>query len=132
MLGHHLQRDVAALGIGRELAQLDCEAFAQVARRDSGRLEVVDLPEHRLDLVDIDLATRVVDAVADVIERQPEVTVLVDGVDDRGSDDLIGRAESRHGQLPMEPVLERLGLLTVGDDVGVAEAVACVPAGRGS
>ena len=121
MLGHHDERRVAPLRVRRKLAQLDRQALLQAARRDSGRIEALELLEHRLDSMEAHLLVPGIEALADVFQRKLEIAVVVDGIDERGRNDPVGVAEPHQRHLPVETILERLGLRTVGEEVHPVE-----------
>ena len=121
VLGHQHQRSVAPLGVGGKLAQLHCEAFIQPARRHARRIEILNVPEHGLDLFQGHLLVPRVETLPDVFEVEREIAVVVDGIDERGRNDPIGVAESEHGHLPVKTILERLRLRAAGNEIGAVE-----------
>ena len=132
VLRHQRQRGVAPLGVGGKLAKLHRQAFIQPARRHTRRIEVLNLPEHGLDLFQGHLLVPRVEALPDVFEGEREIAVVVDGIDERGRDGPVGVAESEHGHLPVKTILERLRLRAVGNEIGAVElAVRRVAVERG-
>ena len=104
-----------------KLAELHREALVQPARRHAGRIEVLNLSEHRLDLFQGQLLVPRIEIVPEVFEGWHEIAVVVDRIDERRRDDPVGVAESEHGHLPVETILERLGLRAVGNEIGAVE-----------
>ncbi len=118
-----------------ERAQLQQQAFAQVARADARRIEVLDDAEHPLDfgfgverkLLIVLAVTRLrrvgdpfVDVAAQLLERDGEVAVVVDVADEFLGEEALAVAEFEHLHLVAEVVAQvaaldrhRLGLLAI-------------------
>ena len=89
-----------------QLAQLNQQAFAQITRRDTRRIEGLNAVQHCFDLFDLHVG--VVHAGDDVFEGRRQVAVFADAVDDRFRDVEIGVTEWGQAHLPDEVIAQRL------------------------
>ncbi len=89
------------------MAQLQQEAFAEVACANAGGLELLNAMEHGLDLVEFDVQLRV-ERVADFLQRLVQVPLVVDAVDEGHGNQPIGIGHRRQVKLPEQMALEAL------------------------
>ena len=95
------------IGVVGKLVQLDQQTLAQIARSDSGRIELLDTFEHRNDFVFFDFVLGGKSG-QDLLERRDQHAVVVDAVDDRARDCEIALRHRRQVQLPQQVILQRL------------------------
>ncbi len=100
-------------GIAGELGELDQQAVAQIPCRHAHRIETLDAFQHRLDLIQPNVA--VAHAVEDILQRDGQVAGLIHGVDNRGRNSAIGIGEGGQLHLPHQVVLQRLGSFALVD-----------------
>ncbi len=84
-------------------AQLQAQAFAQVAGADARRIELLDAPQRALDDLEVLAALE-----GDLLDGELDVAVVVHVADQHGGDRLLLLVELVHLQLPEEVVGERL------------------------
>ena len=90
MLDQRLHRRIVAV----EFAQLDREAFAQVARADAGRIEFLQHREHRLDV-----RLRGAEPLGGLAQIRRQIAGLVDQIDQILADHALRRRGEGHRQL---------------------------------
>ena len=108
VLGRDPPRELEARRLGDELAELQLHAFADRARADAGRIELLhELDEHLLDVFDRHENVRR-QRCADRLEIVGQVAVVVDRVDDRLADRRRARVEVLELELPEQMIAQRL------------------------
>ena len=100
------QREAQARRVGMQRAQLQREAFAEVARGDAGRIERLHELSTRSTSVGVgrDFGQQ---RGGDVVERVGEVAVVVDRIDDGARDGEFARREIGVFELADEVILQR-------------------------
>ncbi len=136
--GHELDGAVAVRRRFGHRAQLQLEAFRDVACTDARGLEVLHVLQRDLQVLDLDVGHRGDGGRAKLLEVLLEVAVLVEVADDHRGDALVALGEADERQLRFEMLGERglrggelgevvavvvLAARGAGADVLVAEAV---------
>src|SRR3989344_474140 len=97
--GGELHRRLQVGHAGWERLHLQAQALGEVARAHAEGIEVLDLVQHRLDLVHFD-GMIFSQRLLDLLQLAAQVAVLVDGVDQGQRDLLVGIRKRRHLHLP--------------------------------
>ena len=105
-----------------ELRQLQAQAFAQAARADADRVELLHLVQHGGDLVlaGLDVGRQ---RGGDRRQRLAQVAVVVDGLDQGHADQAVARRQRAQVQLPQQVVVQRVRFGDLLGDRGVVVAV---------
>ena len=97
-LGHALGNDLLGQGILRiERSKLNQQAFAQVARANAQRIELLHHGQRFLDILQ-----RVIAVLGDLLERNGQIAVFIEIADDDFGDFAHGFIANRHAQLPSQ------------------------------
>ena len=113
-----------------QLAQLQQQALAQVARADAGRFELLDATQNDLDLVELDFQFGI-ERVDDFLQRLFEVALFVDAVDQGGRDQPVGVAHRGEVELPQQMALQTDAARCTAGEVPLVVIVAGQAAGAG-
>ncbi|MNG87457.1 hypothetical protein D3C79_462650 [compost metagenome] len=125
-----------ALGFGHprgcsgQLAQLQQQAFAQIAGADASRLELLDAVQYGFDLVQLDIQLRV-EPCADFFECVFQVALAVDAVDQGHGNQAVGVGHRRQVQLPQQVALQAFAGRCARGEVPFVIIVARQAAGAG-
>ncbi|MNI29299.1 hypothetical protein D3C73_831140 [compost metagenome] len=117
-------------GLGRQLAQLQQQAFAQVAGADAGGLELLDAVQDGFDFVQFDVQFRV-EGFEDFLEGFVQVALIVDAVDQGHGDQAIGVGHRGQVQLPQQVALQAFAGRGAGGEVPLVIIIAGQAAGAG-
>ena len=95
------------------LLELEREAFGERAREHPGRLEALHAHEHALDALGGGA-----EPLGDLGDRTDEISRFVQGVDQRGADEALGRVGEEDRGLALEMVAKGHGFGDIGLEVG--------------
>src|SRR5215471_9597497 len=84
-----------------EVGELEQEAFTQIACCGAGWIKALHPLQYALDVGERNLELR-----CEFLEWSVQVAVVIEVVDDRARDPLVGFAQVRHTKLPEQMVLE--------------------------
>ena len=90
----------------RQRLQLQREAFGGVARADAGRLEALQVAKRDRELVRIDLEL-LREHLGHFLERDVQIAVLVERVDQRADEPPVAQRQIEHGELRQQVVAQR-------------------------
>ena len=97
----------ARKGVGlRQRLQLQREAFGGVARADPRRLEALQIAKRDGKLVGVDLEL-FREHLGHFLERDVEIAVLVQSVDQRADEPAVAQRQVEHGELGQEVIAQR-------------------------
>ena len=96
--------------IARQLSQLQVNALAERSGPDAGRVEALDLPQGPLGFLLGDVELRRQD-LAELLQRDGEIAVVVDRIDDGLADHQLALREMLEFQLPVQMLMQRLPAL---------------------
>ena len=94
------QRHVAIVLV-RQGLQLQAQAFLQIARTDSGRVEVLDVTQRDFELFELDLVFRR-QGFPQLLQGRREVAVVVERFDQEANQTAVAFVQLGHPELPAE------------------------------
>ena len=124
------QGEFAAGGRGGHGIELQCEAFAEVARAHSGWVEPLQLAQHRQHFAGVGDHVRA-QRRGNGLGRFAQVAVVVDGIDQGEADAQLARRQLRQLQLPLQVVVQGFARGHAFGGVLVVAAAAGARTGRG-
>jgi hypothetical protein len=84
---------------------LQQQAFAKVARTDTGRFELLDAVQDGFDFVQLDVQFRI-ERLEDFFEGFVQIALIVDAIDQGHGDQAIGVGHRGEVQLPQQVALQ--------------------------
>lgn len=130
VVGYQAQRFVQPGRGGRQLAQLQQQALAQVAGADAGGFQLLDAAQHDFHFVELDVQFRI-DGGEDFFEGLFEVAIVVDAIDDGHRDHPIGVRHRCQVDLPEQVAVQALAAAGARGEVPLVIVVAGQAAGAG-
>ncbi|MNF71298.1 hypothetical protein D3C84_532450 [compost metagenome] len=106
------------------------QAFAKVARADTGRFELLDAVQDCFDFIEFDVEFRI-ERLEDFLEGFVQVALIVDAIDQGHGDQAIGVGHRCQVQLPQQVALQALAGRCAGGEVPLVVIVAGQAAGAG-
>ena len=117
-------------GLGRQLAQLQEQAFTQVARANASRFELLDAMQDGFDFIEFNVQFRI-KGFEDFFEGFVQVALVVDAVDQGYADQTVGVGHRSQVQLPQQVALQAFTGRGAGGEVPLVIVVAWQAAGAG-
>lgn len=130
VVGYQAQRFVQPGRGGRQLAQLQQQALAQVAGADAGGFQLLDAAQHDFHFVEFDVQFRI-DGGEDFFEGLFEIAIVVDAIDDGHRDHPIGVRHRCQVDLPEQVAVQALAAAGARGEVPFVIVVAGQAAGAG-